>query len=79
MMIHGVAVDLTPRTLDEEGGLFIEEEELSSWWGNEKNYNIQKPTIQDLEGLERVDINTPPPPEVWNKSDRHRTEKARVP
>ena len=40
MMIHGVAVDLTPRTLDEEGGLFIEEEELSSWWGNEKNYNI---------------------------------------
>ena len=45
MMIHGVAVDLTPINLGGEGGLFIEEKELHSWWGNEKNYNTEKPTI----------------------------------
>ena len=31
-MIHGVTVDLTPRTLGGKGGLFIEEEYLLFWW-----------------------------------------------
>ena len=49
-MIHCVTIDLTPITLGEEGVIFIEEEYLPFWWENEKlYYNIENPTIQDLE------------------------------
>ena len=45
-------------------------------WQWKNYYNIDKTTIQDLEKLKRFDINTPTPPEVWNKHDIHRTEKS---
>ena len=60
--------------------MFIEEEHLNFWWVNVKRYyNIEKPKMQDLEELENSDLNAPTPQEVWNKYDRNRTEKARVP
>ena len=79
MMRHGVTVYLIPITLGGEVGLFIEEEYLPFWRYNEKlYYNIEKPTIKDIEELGSFEINTPTPSDVSNKSDRHITAKSRV-
>ena len=32
-----------------------------------------------MRSLECVEKNTPAPPEVWNKYDKHKIEKSRVP
>ena len=43
MMEHGATVDMKPRNLDGDGGLYVDEEYLPFWWDNEKlYYSIEK-------------------------------------
>ena len=45
MMKHGTTVDMTPRNLSVDRGLYIDEAYLPFWWDNENlYYNIEKPT-----------------------------------
>ena len=63
---HGATVDMTPRNLGGGGGLYVYEEYLSFWLDNEKlYYNIEEPTEEDIEELERFELNTPTPNYIW--------------
>ena len=66
MMKHGETVDMTPRNLGGDAGLYIEEEYLLFWWDNEKlYYNIKKNNEDDIEELERFEINSTTPNDIW--------------
>ena len=65
---HGATVDMTPRNLGGDGGLYVDEEYLPFWWDNEKlYYNIEKPTEEELEELESFNINLPTPNNIWEE------------
>ena len=74
MMEYGETFDMTPRNLGVDGGLYSDEEYLSIWWDN-KNiyYNIEKPTEEDLRELERFELNSPKPNDIWGTSSPHQT------
>ena len=45
MIKHGEKVDMTPRNLVGDGGLYVDEEYIPFWWDNKKlYYNIDKNT-----------------------------------
>ena len=49
MIKHGTTVDMTPRNLGGDGGLYFDEEYLQIGWDNENlYYNIEKHTEEDL-------------------------------
>ena len=79
-MKYGETVDMTPRNLGGDGGLYSDEEYLQLWWDNENIYhNIEKPTEENLKDLERFGINIPTPNDIWETSSTHRTGKKTVP
>ena len=50
MIKHGWKVDMTPRNLGDDGGLYFDEEYIMFWWYNEKlYYNIEKHNEDNLE------------------------------
>ena len=54
MTKKGETVDITPRNLGGDGGLYVNEEYLLFWWDNENLfYNTEKSTEEYLEELER--------------------------
>ena len=65
-MKHGATVDMTHRNLGGDGGLYVNEEYLPFWWYNENiYYNIEKPTAEDIEELDRFELNSPTPNNIW--------------
>ena len=59
MTKHGATVDMTTKNLGGDGGLYVNAEYLPFWWDNEKlYYNIEKPTEEYLEDLERFELNS---------------------
>ena len=80
MMKHGATVDMTPRNLVDDVGLYVNEDYLPFLWDNENiHYNIEKPTEEDLEELESFELNSPPPDDIWETSSPHQTGKKKVP
>ena len=66
MMKYGATVDMTPRNLGDDGGLYVYEEYLPFSQDNVNiYYNIQAHTEEDIEELESFEIHSPTPNDIW--------------
>ena len=63
LMRHHIAVDLTPTTLGGTGGIKVEGQNFPFEFDGEKLfYKISKPTEDDLDTLEWLELTSPHPP-----------------
>eukprot|EP00957_Ditylum_brightwellii_P043020 3259076-Ditylum_brightwellii.AAC.2 len=74
MMQHGIAVDLTPSTLGRFSKMYVNEEHIPFECDEEKLYlHIEKLNEEDMEKLEKFDLNSNVPdkalemPSAWRK------------
>ena len=80
MMKNGATVDMTPRNLGGDGGLYFDEEYLPFWWDNEKiYYNIEKHTEEYIYEIESFEFNSPTPNDIWETACPNQTGKKKVP
>ena len=80
MIKHEKNIDMTPRNMSVDGGLYVDGGYLPFCWDNENlYYNTEKPTEEDLEELKIFELNSPTPNNIWGKSYQHGTEKKKVP
>eukprot|EP00957_Ditylum_brightwellii_P202325 15329661-Ditylum_brightwellii.AAC.1 len=60
MMKHGIHVDLVPKKLGGEGKICVDEECIPFEWDDKKLFwKISKPNEEDLESLEKFELNSP--------------------
>ena len=80
MMKYGETVDMTPRNLGGDRGLYVDEEYLPFWWDNGKlYYNIEKYNEEDIEELGRFELKSPTPNDIWETSYLYQMGKKEVP
>ena len=76
VMRHGHVVDLTPKDLDGEGAMWVDEEYMPFVWDQEKLFfRIEKPNEGELGELEIFELNTPTPDEAFRSHYTSRRRK----